>query len=92
MKKAEQLVCGPVAQLFSFVGIDVAHHQRHVILSEVVEAGFLRQYTADHFMSDYKMSRPNVQKGGADKILDQNKINNRRRSRICIPTKKGLKP
>ena len=27
MKKAEQLVCGPVAQLFSFVGIDVAHHQ-----------------------------------------------------------------
>lgn len=52
MKKAEQMVGRPVAQLFSFVGIDVAHHQRHVILSEVVEAGFLRQYTADHFMSD----------------------------------------
>ena len=28
MKKAEQLVGGPVAQLFSFVGVDVAHHQR----------------------------------------------------------------
>ncbi len=33
-----------------------------------------------------------LKNGGADKILDQNKINNRRRSRICIPTKKGLKP
>ena len=52
MKKAEQLVCGPVAQLFSFIGIDVTHHHRNVILSEVVEACFLRQYTADHFMSD----------------------------------------
>ena len=29
---------------------------------------------------------------GADEILDQNKVNNRRRSRTCIPTKSGLKP
>ena len=52
MKKAEQLVGGPVAQLFSFVGIDVTHHQGHIILSEIVEACFLREYTADHFMRD----------------------------------------
>ena len=43
-------------------------------------------------VSRCKCQYMNVQKGGADKILDQNKINNRRRSRICIPTKKGLKP
>lgn len=53
MKKAEQLVGGPVAQLFSFVGVDVAHHQRHIILGKVVEACFLGQYTADHFMCDF---------------------------------------
>ena len=52
MKKAEQLVCGPVAQLFSFVGIDVAHHQRHIILSEIIEACFLRKYTADHLVGN----------------------------------------
>ena len=52
MKKAEQLVGGPVAQLFSFVGVDVAHHQRHILLSKVVEACFLRQYTADHLVSN----------------------------------------
>ena len=32
------------------------------------------------------------QKRGADEILDQNEVNNRRRSRTCIPTKNGLKP
>ena len=53
MKKAEQLVCGPVAQLFSLVGIDVAHHQRHIFLGEVVEACLLRQYAADHLMGDF---------------------------------------
>ena len=52
MKKAEQLVCRPVAQLFSFVGIDVAHHQRHIILDKVVEACFFRQYTADHLVGN----------------------------------------
>ena len=52
MKKAEQLVCGPVTQLFSFVGIDVAHHQRHIILSEIIEACFLRKYTADHLVGN----------------------------------------
>ena len=50
MKKAEQLVCGPVAQLFSFVGINVAHHQRHISLSKVVETCPLLQHAADHFM------------------------------------------
>ena len=30
--------------------------------------------------------------GDADEILDQNEVNNRRRSRTCIPTKNGLKP
>lgn len=52
VKEAEQLVGGPVAQLFSFVGIDVTHHQRHIILSKVVKACFLRKYTTDHFMGD----------------------------------------
>ena len=42
MKKAEQLVGGPVAQLFSLVGIDVAHHQGDIILSEIVKTCFLR--------------------------------------------------
>jgi len=42
MKKAEQLIGGPVAQLFSFVRINVAHHQRHIFLDEVVEACFHR--------------------------------------------------
>ena len=37
MKKAEQLVCGPVAQLFSFVGIDVAHHKGYIILIKIIE-------------------------------------------------------
>ena len=53
MKKAEQLVCGPVAQLFSLVGIDVAHHQRYIFLGEVVETCLLRQYAADHLMGDF---------------------------------------
>ena len=53
MKKAEQLVGGPVAQLFSFVGVDVAHHQKHIFLGKVVEACFLRQYTADHLVGNF---------------------------------------
>ncbi len=31
----------------------------------------------------------NASKGGADEILDQNKVKDRRRSRTCIPTKNG---
>ena len=50
MKKAEQLVCGPVAQLFSFVGINVAHHKGHVILNQIVKTCSLLQHAADHFM------------------------------------------
>lgn len=52
MKKAEQMAGRPVAQLFSFVGIDETHHQGHIILGEVVKTCFLRQYTTDHFMGD----------------------------------------
>ena len=52
MKKAEQLVGRLVAQLFSFVGIDVTHHQGHIILGDIVKTCFLRQYTTDHFMGD----------------------------------------
>ena len=50
MKKAEQLVCGPVAQLFSFVRINVAHHQGHIILNQVIKACSFLQYATDHFM------------------------------------------
>ena len=35
---------------FSFVGIDVTHHQGHIILDEVIEACFLWKYTADHLV------------------------------------------
>ena len=37
VEEAEQLVCGPVVQLFSCVGIDVAHHQRNIVLGKMVE-------------------------------------------------------
>ena len=53
MKKAEQLVCGPVAQLFSFVRIDVTHHKGHIILNQVVKACSFLQYAADHFMCNF---------------------------------------
>ena len=38
MKKAEQLVGEPVAQLFSFIGVDVAHHLRDILLGKVIES------------------------------------------------------
>ena len=53
MKKAEQLVCGPVAQLFSFVGIDVTYHQRHIILSKVVKGRAFWKDPTDEFMCDF---------------------------------------
>lgn len=53
MKKAEQLVGGPVALLFSFVGVDVAHHQRYILLGEIIKARFLRQYITDHLVRDF---------------------------------------
>ena len=37
VKEAEQLVCRPVVQLFSCVGIDVTHHQRNIVLGKMVE-------------------------------------------------------
>ena len=37
VEEAEQLVCGPVVQLFSCVGIDVAHHQRNISLCQMTE-------------------------------------------------------
>ena len=37
VEEAEQLVCRPVVQLFSCVGIDVTHHQRNVGLREMVK-------------------------------------------------------
>ena len=43
-------MCRPVAQLFSFVGIDVAHHQRHIVLDQIVKARSLLENTTDHFM------------------------------------------
>lgn len=52
MKEAEQLVGGPVAQLFSFVGIDVAHHQGDIILGKRIKTCLLRQDTPDHFVRD----------------------------------------
>ena len=37
VEEAEQLVCRPVVQLFSCVGIDVTHHQRNIVLGKMVE-------------------------------------------------------
>ena len=53
MQKAEQLVGGPVAQLFSFIGIDVTHHEGHIILGEAIEGCPLRKYPSDEFVSNF---------------------------------------
>lgn len=53
MQKAEQLVGGPVAQLFSFIGIDVTHHEGHIILGEAVKGCSFRKYPSNEFMSDF---------------------------------------
>ena len=53
MQKAEQLVGGPVAQLFPFIGIDVTHHEGHIILGEAIEGSSFWKYPSDEFMSDF---------------------------------------
>ena len=50
MDCAEQLVCGPVVQLFSCVGIDVAHHEVDVILLQMIKGSTFRDNTSDHFV------------------------------------------
>lgn len=37
VEEAEQLVCRPVVQLFSCVGIDVTHHKSDIVLCQVIE-------------------------------------------------------
>lgn len=49
---AEQLVCGPVVQLFSCVGIDVAHHKVNISLGKMVKGSSFGKNTSDHLMCD----------------------------------------
>ena len=53
VEEAEQLVCRPVVQLFPCVRINVAHHERHILLVQVVKGCFLRKYTTDHFVRNF---------------------------------------
>ena len=53
VEEAEQLVCRPVVQLFPCVRINVAHHEGHILLVQVVKGCFLRKYTTDHFVRNF---------------------------------------
>ena len=50
VKEAEQLVGRLVVQLFSCVGIDVAHHKVNISLRQMVKGYSLWQYPANHLM------------------------------------------
>ena len=50
IEEAEQLVCRPVVQLLSCIGINVIHHQVNLFLGQEIERGFLRQDPSNHFM------------------------------------------
>ena len=52
MDCAEQLVGGPAVQLFSCVGIDVAHHEVYVILDKMIKGSSFGKDAPDHFMRD----------------------------------------
>lgn len=47
----QNLVWATIVQLFSFVGIDVIHHQRHILLCQIIKASitsiYIRQYAPD---------------------------------------------
>lgn len=51
VEEAEQLVCGPVVQLFSCVGIDVIHHKVDFRLGKEVKGSSFGKVTPDHFVS-----------------------------------------
>ena len=48
--KAERVVWATVVQLFSFVWVDVVHHQKDIFLCEIIKAAPFRKNTADQFM------------------------------------------
>ena len=50
IEEAEQLVCRPVVQLLSCIGINVIHHQVNFVLGQKIERGLLGQNPADHLM------------------------------------------
>ena len=54
MIKAECLVWATIVQLFSFIRIDVIHHQVHILLCEVVKTAItsinIREYSSYQFV------------------------------------------
>ena len=50
--KAERFVWATVVQLFSFVGIDVVHHQSDVRLGQTIKISPFGKDTADQLMVD----------------------------------------
>ena len=50
IEEAEQLVCRPVVQLLSCIGINVIHHQVNFVLGQKIERGLLGQNPAYHLM------------------------------------------
>ena len=72
------------------------YRNRHAVLAEFAqtETNKQKQLSADVLVLFYELKLVKIDERwrGADEILDQNKVNNRRRSRTCIPTKSGLKP
>ena len=53
MVEAERFVGTTVVQLFSFVGIDMVHHQADISLFQMIKAGSLRKDSPDQFMVDF---------------------------------------
>lgn len=51
MDYAEQLVCRSVVQLFSCIGINVAHHKINIILCQVIKGRSFWNNPTDHLMS-----------------------------------------
>ena len=50
--KAERFVWATIVQLFSFVRVDMIHHQENIILCQMIETGSLWKDPADKFMID----------------------------------------
>ncbi len=68
------------------------HDLFNMALSQFSSAFQITRFLPSCQLNKSVFCKPFLQKGGADENLDQNKVNNRRRSRTCIPTRNDLKP
>ena len=53
VKEAEQLVCRPVVQLFTWIRVNMRHHQIHLVLRKILEWRSLGKDPSDEFMRDF---------------------------------------